>query len=365
MDVLDIALVTMGDPDQLTGGYLYQRRMAALATRHDARVRFVAFPAAPFPLAACRAPAVISEAARGGARALVLDSIAAAALAPWLLARRLPIPLIGLLHQPPGGCDSGPLRAAIQARLDWLAYRRTSLLIVASRFLAEQMTRGGVPDERVRVVPPGRDGAAITDAPQESGAAADLRQERGAAILCVANWRELKGIHSLLEAFARLPATAATLHLVGDTCADSAYSRRLHARLARRDLSERVVVHGALPPERVARHYVAADVFVLPSAKETYGTVYAEALAAGLPVVGWRAGNLPFLIEEGREGLLVPPGDVAGLARALGLLVEDEALRRRLGVAARERARMLPTWEQSAALFFGAIRTAVVGSESP
>jgi glycosyltransferase involved in cell wall biosynthesis len=172
---------------------------------------------------------------------------------------------------------------------------------------------------------------------------------------------ERKGLHSLLDAFARLPAGAGTLHLAGDDRADPRYAARLRARLARPDLAGRVVVHGPLPREDVAALYAAADAFVLPSVKEPYGTVYGEAMAAGLPVVGWRAGNLPYLAEHEREGLLVAPGDLDGLARALARLADDPALRRRLGEAARERALTWPTWRESAARFFGALRDVAVG----
>src|SRR6266511_1126120 len=72
-------------------------------------------------------------------------------------------------------------------------------------------------------------------------------------------------------------------------------------------------------------------------------------MAAGLPVVGWRAGTLPYLADE-REAVLVPPGDVEGLSRALDLLAGDEPLRRRMGEAARRRARQRPTWRETAAL---------------
>jgi glycosyltransferase involved in cell wall biosynthesis len=91
---------------------------------------------------------------------------------------------------------------------------------------------------------------------------------------------------------------------------------------------------------------------------EPYGTVWGEAMAAGLPVVGWRAGNLPHLAEHGREGLLVGPGDVAALSAALASLAGDEDLRRRMAAAAERRAADRPTWAQSAALFFGALREA-------
>jgi glycosyltransferase involved in cell wall biosynthesis len=170
---------------------------------------------------------------------------------------------------------------------------------------------------------------------------------------------ERKGIHFLLAALEQLEEGVATLHLAGDERVDPAYADRIHSQLARPALQRRVVMHGPLPAEGVAQLYAAADVFVLPSLREPYGTVYGEAMAAGLPVVGWRAGNLPYLAGNGREGLLVEPGDVAGLARALDRLARDEPLRRQLGQAAAQRAAGRPTWEESAAMFFTAIREVV------
>ena len=72
------------------------------------------------------------------------------------------------------------------------------------------------------------------------------------ALLCVGNWVPRKGIDSLLEAVARLPSEAATLHLAGDDRAEPRYAARLHWRLAAQDLAGRVVVHGPLPREQVA-----------------------------------------------------------------------------------------------------------------
>jgi glycosyltransferase involved in cell wall biosynthesis len=95
---------------------------------------------------------------------------------------------------------------------------------------------------------------------------------------------------------------------------------------------------------------------VLPSLKEPFGTVYGEAMAFGLPVVGWRAGNLPFLADDEREGLLVQPGDQQGLTQALRRLASDPALRARLGAAAQQRAMQRPTWNEVAGLFFEHVR---------
>jgi glycosyltransferase involved in cell wall biosynthesis len=121
-------------------------------------------------------------------------------------------------------------------------------------------------------------------------------------------------------------------------------------------LVDRVVIHGPVTVGDVAAMYAASDAFVLPSLKEPFGTVYGEAMAFGLPVVGWRAGNLPYLAAHEREGLLVEPGDVGGLSAALLRLAEDPDLCARLGSAAKQRALERPTWDEVAELFFGHLR---------
>ena len=351
---LTISLLTLGDPETVTGGYLYHLRVAALAGANGARLRFVSFPDRPFPLPAASGRRVLRAAREHGAHVLLLDSIAAAFAAPWFPRRAPGAPLVGMLHQPPGGIDHGPARTRVQAVLDRLAYRHASRLIVASDALADELRDDGFPDRLLRVVPPGRD-VAPAAAPPPS----DLRRSRRAAVLSVGNWVARKGLLELLEAVARLPADAVTLHLVGETCVDPAYAERIRARLAAPDLVDRVVVHGRLPVDGVAAMYRAADVFALASHADPYGTVYGEAMAIGLPVVGWRAGNLPHLASHEVEGLVIPPGDVAALAAALHRLALDEALRRRLGAAAARRAASFPTWQETAERLFGELRAVV------
>ena len=176
-------------------------------------------------------------------------------------------------------------------------------------------------------------------------------------MLCVGNWLPNKGVLELLDAIAVLPTDHVTLHLAGRVDVDVDYTARVRARAGAPDLADRVVVHGAVSRDEVAALYAGADVFALPSYAETYGTVYGEALAAGLPVVGWRSGNLPNLVEDGREGCVVSPGDVDALSAALLRLSADDDWRAALTAAARERGRRLPTWDDAADAFFGALRT--------
>ncbi len=347
MAQLRLALVTLGDPDRRTGGYQYHRMMAEAAADHGAELRFGSVPSLPWPIPALPAAWTLRAAAEGS-DAILLDSIAAAFVAPWI--RRARTPVVAVAHQPPGGLDHGRARASAQRALDGVAYRAAAGVIVAGEGLIDDLRAIGVAPERVAFVPPG------CDLPVAAGPPLDLRRGRDASVLCVANWTPPKGILELLEALATLPQPSATLWLVGETGPDRGYAERVRRRISAPDLRDRVVVRGSVPIEEVGRLYRSADVFALCSFADAYGTAWAEALAAGLPVVGWRAGNLPRLADHGREALMAEPGDVAGLASALRAITRDRNLRDRLAAGARKRAPTLPTWTSAADRFFASVR---------
>jgi glycosyltransferase involved in cell wall biosynthesis len=133
-----------------------------------------------------------------------------------------------------------------------------------------------------------------------------------------------------------MPESAATLHLVGDEAVDASYRRRVLSRLAQADLRGRVVRHGIVEPTAMEGLYDAADAFVLASTVEPYGTVYGEAMAAGLPVVATDTGGLPDLVDG--IGTLVPVHDPTRLAEAVEELLRDPAARHTASVQGRERA---------------------------
>ena len=328
--MLTVCLITLGDPATLTGGYRYHRRMAELAARNDARIVFASMPT--------RLPFMYGHRvlrAADEADVVLVDSIVAASLAPWIALRRPPR-LAAVVHQPPGGIDNGPPGRWVQAWLDRYLYRRCETVIVAGALLTDWLGQAVV-------VPPGRDQKAGTEV-------SDLRQGARAAALCVANWLPNKGILELMDAVAALPAGLLRLHFAGDERAGTTYGQRVIHRIG--ELPGRVVRHGPCNDAEVGCLYRSADMFVLPSRWETFGTAFAEAMDAGLPVIGWRCGNLPHLADNGKQGIVITPGDIQALADALRRLAEDEPERRRMGAAAARRAQSLPTWEQSAQQFF-------------
>ena len=286
-----MTLLTVGDPSRVTGGYLFHRRLAERAPDNGAELRFVSIPDLPLPWATAAGPAWLLARATRSADVLVLDSIAASAAAPWL--GRVRAPVVGMLHQPPGGIDAPHFQRRFRRPL-------TGARIAPARSSWWPAT-GSRPSswprvcraDRLRVVPPGKDldVAAVGPTGEDDIGRIDrasLRRGRLMAAVCVANWLPRKGIVELLDAVAGLPDDVVTLHLVGDTATRGGYARRVHERIEHADLRDRVVVHGLIHPAAVHRMYQTVDAFVLPSFEEPYGTVWGEAMAAGLPVVGWQ-----------------------------------------------------------------------------
>jgi glycosyltransferase involved in cell wall biosynthesis len=115
------------------------------------------------------------------------------------------------------------------------------------------------------------------------------------------------------------------------------------------------MVHGVVTPEEMGGLYAGADSLVLTSHDEGYATVVAEALRAGLPVLAWSVGNIPNLLTDGEEGILLPRGDLERLRDSIRRLAGDGALRSEMASKASIRGSALPTWEQSGDLFFATL----------
>jgi glycosyltransferase involved in cell wall biosynthesis len=142
--------------------------------------------------------------------------------------------------------------------------------------------------------------------------------------------RPEKDLLTLVEGFARVRGLRPGIKLA--IIGDGPVRKELEARCRRMSLDRDV--HFEPATQQVPRWLQSMDIFVLPSRSEAFSNALLEAMACGCAAVGSRVGGTPELISHGVTGLLFESGDVDGLATQLSLLIQDESLRRGLGVEA-------------------------------
>lgn len=161
-------------------------------------------------------------------------------------------------------------------------------------------------------------------------------------ILFLGRIGDRKGVPQLCDALHRMKAVKGwRATIAGDGEVEAARTRSGELGLA-----ERVAFPGWVGPNEVASLIASADILVLPSFAENLPVSVIEGMAAGLAVVTTPVGAVEDIVTNEQSGLLVPPGDVAALTKALTRLVEDKTLRERLGAGAmavhRERLDLAP-----------------------
>ncbi len=265
-------------------------------------------------------------------------------------ARRLRIPSVITMHggdvyvNPSQGYDF-PTRWYVRPVLRWTLGHASALTAITDD-CRQHALRAGAPDERMRIVLNGADLRRFS--PAADGASAELPFGPHMIFAC----RQLfprKGIRFLIEAAAQLKPRFPDLQLV---LAGDGFERPDLERLAgERGIGDQTTFLGWVANAELPKYYRAAAVSVIPSLEEGFGIPAAEAMGCGVPVVASDAGGLPEVVEDGVSGRVVPRGDAAALAEAIGGLLQDPALRRRMGAAGRDRALRLFDWDHSAEQF--------------
>lgn len=282
--------------------------------------------------------------ARGGVDVVLCHGHPVTALAAGPLGRRLGIPCVMVTH---GDIFDRP-KGTYDPRLTWFyrrvtppAYRRTDLVIALSPHMASLAKRGGALPERVVVIPNGIDPAEIglVDDPYPRARPASARLE----LLYVGRLSIEKGVDVLIGSAGLLTANgvAYRLRIVGAGPEED----RLRLLVARSELDGAVEFLGPVPRLALGALYRSADVVCVPSRSDTLPTVVLEALASGRPVLGTDVGGIPFMVNHGQTGWLVPPGDPSALADRVQRIAVDPLALSEMSLAARLEAAKRFNWE--------------------
>ena len=234
--------------------------------------------------------------------------------------------------------ELNPDKSAGQIRLQHLAYRCATKVVANSPAARRILEEEGLAPASIAVIPNGLDLTAYPD----RRTARPLR-----TIITVANLRPEKCHEVLVSAAASL--IPAYPHLRFQIVGAGPQRPALERLIAALGLQAHVELLGHR--EDVPSLLAAADVFVLPSRSEAFPNGAMEAMAAGLPVIASAVGGLLDLIEDGRTGVLVPPGDPRTLALALRALITDPMRAEALGIAARTEVHQRYSFDRMVAAF--------------
>jgi len=273
------------------------------------------------------------------------------------LARRLDVPLVlefngseiwAMQHW---GSGRLPLLGGLAA-LERRNLTDASLIVVVSDPLQDQLVGQGIDRNRILVNPNGVDLEMLADARSRSPAEWRARLELPDAptvgfVGTFGLWHGVKLLPELIERVAALAPQARWVLIGGGP---------LHSEVAdeigRRGFADRVALTGIVPRTRAPELLAACDICVSPHVPNPDGTPFFgsptklfEYMGLGRAIVASDLDQIGEVIDDGRTGLLTPPGDVPAAARAVARLLDDEDLRGRLGAAALREAEERYSWD--------------------
>jgi glycosyltransferase involved in cell wall biosynthesis len=256
------------------------------------------------------------------------------------------------------------LLTPVMRRLERATFRRADALFCVSSFLAEEAARRGADASRVHVMPNAVD-ASVCDLPDGGWR---VRQELGipetAVVAGFVGWFDRwDRLDLLVDTAAGLRSAHPQLRLL--LVGDGPVAADLRERVRAGALENTVIFAGPVPRNRVVEFIDAMDIGLLPDSN-VFGSplVLFELMARGKAIIAPDRPPVRDVIEDDINGVVVPAGDRAALAVALGALLSDPVRRRRISEAAKARVRERHTWSRNAA-FVAETATRLLQQQSP
>ena len=236
--------------------------------------------------------------------------------------------------------DTGAYLTPRQRHVQRVACRLADHILVNAEAVRQWLIGQGYQSTRISVIRNGLDLSRFRPADDASSLRRELGLPEGAPLVAMlSRLSRMKGVEDFLDAAATVAERVPQAHflVIGDTIDHDGprYRRELEDRAARLGLGKRVLFTGFRLD--VPRILAAVAVSVLPSLSEGLSNTILESMAAGAPVVATWVGGSAEALEDGVDGLLVPPQDAAALSRAIVWILEHPEAARQLGRRARAR----------------------------
>jgi glycosyltransferase involved in cell wall biosynthesis len=341
-----IGLIIYGDLHQVSGGYIYDRKLVEHLRDQGDRVDVISLPWRPYAhhMVDNFSQAVRHRLVRATLDVLLEDELNHPSLF-WLnrwLSRRASYPIISIVHH----LRSSENRPAWQNRI-YQSIERWFLLSV-NGFVFNSETTAAVVTRVTRcpkpavVARPGGDRLAPRIDPSEI-----MTRAHGITplrVLFVGNVIPRKNLEILVAALARLPRETWRLEVIGDVTTEPTYVNRIRSEIDRAELTRQIIFLGCCSDRDLASRFAESHVLAVPSSYEGFGIVYLEAMGFGVPVIASRDGAAHEILTHGQNGFLLPPGDTAGLARFLQEMHQNRQALAQMSLAAFDTYRKHPSW---------------------
>ncbi len=346
---MKIGLLIYGDLDTISGGFLYDRLLAQYLESQGDRVEVVSLPWPSYGqgLLDNFSTALRQRLERLDCEVLLQDELIHPSffrLNRWLR-QHLHGPIIAIVHHLRASEAHSSWRQRLYRLVEKQYLQAVDGFVCVSRATkseVEKLVGNGRP---LVVAHPGGDRFPGTISPEQIIHRA--LSPGPLEMIFIGNLIPRKELHTLLTALATLPRVGWRLTVVGSLTMDAVYAEDIQRQLAEAGLATQVDLLGSLGSAELAALLARSHLLAVPSSYEGFGIVYLEGMSFGLPAIASTAGGAKEIINHGRDGFLVAPGDTAALARHLWDLVSDRGLLLQMSLAAQANFARHPTWEDS------------------
>ena len=347
-----IGLLIYGSLETLTGGYLYDKQLVEQLQAGGDEVVIFSLPWRNFVrhLADNFLPALWQQLTEAKIDVLIQDELVHPSVL-WLnrqLRQKVDYPIVSLIHL----LRFTEQRAVWQNQFyRWVekSYLQSVDGIICNSQDSRQLVERLIGTSKPTVVAyPGRDHlpAFIPHIPHDPKSITTPLH-----LISVGNVVQRKGLHTLLAALERLPASAQwRLTIIGSLKMEADYCAGIQDTIKKDHWEDKINLLGSLPNEQIPHHLQQADLFVMVSQYEGFGIVYLEALGAGLPIIASTAGAAGEIVRQGGEGWLVAPDNPDELAKWLSWGLANRVQLQEMGKMAQQRFLDFPTWAENAGI---------------
>ncbi len=338
---MKIGLVVYGSLETVSGGYFYDRKLAASLEKLGNQVHVFSIPWRNY---AAHLADNLSFRLPPDLDVLIQDELCHPSL---LSANRPPhlYPIISLVHHLRSSEDHLKLQNRLYRFVERAYLRSVDGFIFNSKTTQQEVCNliGRGKPSVIAHPPSNRFSRVLSEA-----VVAERAMRTGPLhILFLGSLIPRKGVSTLITAISRLPAGSVSIDVVGSMKNDPVYVRKVQNRAAVLGLNGCIKFHGLLDDESLQKILEQAQILVVPSSYEGFGIVYLEGMAFGLPAIGTTAGAAFEIIQPGENGFLIPPGDDVALSIFLKTLMMDRNRLQRLSLKALASYHQASAWEQS------------------